>query len=432
MTSHIEQLPFELLLIIFSYLEAHDLVNAFGNLNSYFRSLLTSPQLRVHVNIIRTDVHNQASRSVPPLEDTDSLTTRTLRRNRLVKFLRRNVSRLVHLNSCFRSPLVSSQIRVHTNINQVPSTSIWSVLPLESIDSLTTQILRPNRLVEFLRQNMLRLVHLTSLKLEIENKDVEQVAFILPHLVSLKRLSINELSQNPDDTNQSVLLFAIFRMPNLKVCTWSPYYLGPLFMNTIGQENQPINTSIEQMYINKNVTTSFVLFLLHHLPHLRILRLQYLDWSESTSYSQESLHTSLVVLAIGTVITSLVDLERLIRTIPHLCCLHVTDWYMRSSEDEAALFDGHLKQLFDTIACVHVGTVLEVSIDQRDEMYLRITSCSWLTMKKESYDYMDGCVYFYIVFKRFNRVVCRQHHSKNQLNIDYSLRRLGFRTDYAI
>ncbi len=382
MTSRIEQLPFELLLIIFNYLEAHDLVNAFGNLNSYFRSLLTSPQLRVHVNIIWTDVHNQVSSSVPPLENTDSLTTRILRSNRLVKFLRRNVSRLVHLNSCFRSPSVSSQICVHTNVNQIPSTSIWSVLPLESIDSLTTRLLYPNRLVEFLRQNMLRLVHLTTLKLDIENEDAEQVAFILPHLVSLKRLSINEISGNPYETNQSNLLFAILRMPNLRVCTWNPYYSGPLPMNTIGQENQPINTSIEQIYIKKNVKKSFVLFLLHHLPHLRILRLQYLDWSESTSYSQESLHTSLVVLAIGTVITSLVDLERLIRTIPHRCDLHITDWYMKNSEDEAALFDGHLKQLFDNIARVHVGTVLEVSADERDEMCGRITSCSWLTMKK--------------------------------------------------
>jgi len=143
MTSCIEQLPFELLLIIFSYLEAHDLVNAFGNLNSYFRSLF-----------------------------------------------------------------VSSQIPVHTNINQVPSTSIWSILPLESIDSLTTRILHPDRLVEFLRQNMFRVVHLTTLKLDIENKDAEQVAFILPYLVSLKRLSINELSGNSDERNQLTLLFA--------------------------------------------------------------------------------------------------------------------------------------------------------------------------------------------------------------------------------
>jgi hypothetical protein len=279
---------------------------------------------------------------------------------------------------------------------------------------------------------MLRLVHLTTLKLDIENKDAEQVAFILPHLVSLKRLSINELSGNSDETNQSNLLFAILRMPNLKVCTWNPYYSGALSMNKIWQENQPVNTSIEQIYINKNATTSFVLFLLHHLLHLRIFRLQYLDLPESTSYSQESLHTSLVVLAIGTVITSLADFERLIHTIPHLCDLHVTDWYMRSSEDEAALFDGRLKQLFDTIACVHVGTVLEVSVDERDEMHARITSCSWLTMKKESYDYMDGCIYFNIVFKRFNRVVCRQQHLENELNIDYSLRKLGFRTDYAV
>jgi hypothetical protein len=55
---------------------------------------------------------------------------------------------------------------------------------------------------------------------------------------------------------------------------------------------------------------------------------------------------------------------------------------MKNSEDEAALFDGHLKQLFDNIARVHVGTVLEVSADERDEMCGRITSCSWLTMKK--------------------------------------------------
>lgn len=101
-------------------------------------------------------------------------------------------------------------------------------------------------------------------------------------------------------------------------------------------------------------------------------------------------------------------------------------------EDEIVLFDNCLKKLFDVVACVYIGIALEISVEQIDEMYSCIISYAWLTMKKESYDYIDGCIYFAVVFKSFTRGVCCRQYLQNKLNIVYALPRLGFKTNYAI
>jgi hypothetical protein len=52
----IEQLPVELFLIIFSYLEGNDLMKAFANLNIFFYSLLQSPLLQIHFRLKKEEI----------------------------------------------------------------------------------------------------------------------------------------------------------------------------------------------------------------------------------------------------------------------------------------------------------------------------------------------------------------------------------------
>ena len=366
MASHIEQLSSELFFIIFSYLEIHDLVKAFGYLNSYFHSLLMSLQLHVYARINRAD------------------------------------------------------------------DSIWSLVRIESIRSLIPDLLHPEELTTFFRQNAPRFIHLTNLKLNIKNDDVDDIALLLSHLVNLQRLSINELSGNADQKNELTLLSAILRIPSLKVYEWQPFNSNALSLNTIEEQNLAINPSIEKLYIKNDVATSFVLFLFEHLPHMRILRLQYLSWLECTTSCQAILQMNLTVVAIGTANTSFSNLQQVIRVVPHLRCFRIIDWHMRDEEDRVALFNGRLERLLHNIACVHVGTVVETWDDQRDEVYKLITSCSWLTIRGEYYDYMDACNYFDIAFTRFNPSICCRRYSNIELNTDFSLRKLGFRIDYVI
>ncbi|CAF4303995.1 unnamed protein product [Adineta steineri] len=111
MPSKFEQLPIEIVLIIFQYLEAHDLVNGFGCLNSYFRSILLSPHLRVHVNIDTNDMGPQLQSnsiwSLLTFESIYSLKTQDIIRDVLVQ------KRAFRANPIYSSVLNRPQILVY-------------------------------------------------------------------------------------------------------------------------------------------------------------------------------------------------------------------------------------------------------------------------------------------------------------------------------
>src|SRR5689334_12714987 len=55
MFTHAEDLPMEIWLIIFRYLETHDLFQAFRNLNNYFHQILISDHLSFYLQLKETD-----------------------------------------------------------------------------------------------------------------------------------------------------------------------------------------------------------------------------------------------------------------------------------------------------------------------------------------------------------------------------------------
>ncbi|CAF4674507.1 unnamed protein product [Rotaria socialis] len=323
MPSSVEQFPIELWLKIFSYLEAHDLVKAFDNLNSYFRSILASHKLRLHVEINSKDIENTLS-----------------------------------------------------------TTSIWSIIPLESIRLLTAQTSQSNLIVEFLLSNSSHLKHLTFLDLDVKSTYIKPLASILVNLVCIKTFSLREIQEVMNEEDKTNIFPCILRMHSLKQCILDLSSSKFLSTSATEQDNQPVNQTIKQLCINIGIKAEFFLFLIRHLLHVRLLRLQHLFWSESVYSLQGSLQSNIVAIVIGTANISFINLQRLIQTNPHLRCLHIIDWHMRDSDDKDALLDGRLHRLLDGIACIYVGTVLEAWDTEQDEMRAQITARSWLKHTK--------------------------------------------------
>ncbi|CAF3839142.1 unnamed protein product [Rotaria sp. Silwood1] len=102
---HIEHLPVEILLLIFSYLEAYDLFQAFGNLNNYFNQLLASDSLSLNIELKHNDENH--CRHSTSLFQSDSIIRRitfikwidTYRRGYCVQLIDNNIHKLIRLRS---------------------------------------------------------------------------------------------------------------------------------------------------------------------------------------------------------------------------------------------------------------------------------------------------------------------------------------------
>jgi hypothetical protein len=100
-----EQLPVEVWLTIFQYLEAHDIFHAFHNLNYYFNQILASNHLLFYVRLKDTD-RNQPKYSTNPYW-SDSVLNRTIwlrprirsQSNYFLHFLDFNANKLIRLQS---------------------------------------------------------------------------------------------------------------------------------------------------------------------------------------------------------------------------------------------------------------------------------------------------------------------------------------------
>ena len=65
MVTRVENLPPELWISIFSYLEVPDLFKAFNNLNTYFDHLLASNHLSFHVRLTKKDNNHRLLSTTP-------------------------------------------------------------------------------------------------------------------------------------------------------------------------------------------------------------------------------------------------------------------------------------------------------------------------------------------------------------------------------
>ena len=98
--THISILPTEIWLQILSYIEGHEIIDAFSGLNCFFDQLLHSPHLRVHLRVKHDECEknlSQPSRKRLPLESVRSLGYRRRSRNALFQFLHWNSNHLIHL-----------------------------------------------------------------------------------------------------------------------------------------------------------------------------------------------------------------------------------------------------------------------------------------------------------------------------------------------
>ncbi|CAF1269286.1 unnamed protein product [Adineta ricciae] len=111
-TTRLEQLPVELLLIIFSYLEGYDLIKAFANLNSFFDRLLHSSQVQIHlcVNENMSEFPHIFIKNIRSLSDVSYHT---------------HVSRFIDLHISQLKQLQSLTI----NVDDYDNTPIISILP---------------------------------------------------------------------------------------------------------------------------------------------------------------------------------------------------------------------------------------------------------------------------------------------------------------
>ncbi|UJR06592.1 hypothetical protein I4U23_010876 [Adineta vaga] len=111
-TTCLEQLPAELLLIIFSFMVGNDLINAFANLNSYFNSILHSSFFQLHLfeNKNTIDFPHVYIKNIRSLSDIKY--TRCAHR-----FVDLYISQLKHLQS------------LTINVDHSNNTPITSILP---------------------------------------------------------------------------------------------------------------------------------------------------------------------------------------------------------------------------------------------------------------------------------------------------------------
>ncbi|CAF1224348.1 unnamed protein product [Rotaria sp. Silwood1] len=154
MTTSIEHLPVELWISIFSYLEAHDLFQAFTNLNNYFDQLIACDYLLFNVQLGKSD-HNPLEYSIRPYW-SDSILNR----------------------------IISLQPIIQHKISHIP---------------------------EFLRWHCTKLIQLKSLKVKLRRREIPTICIALKQLKSLSRLSIECIP------NQ-MLIETILSIPVLRVC----------------------------------------------------------------------------------------------------------------------------------------------------------------------------------------------------------------------
>jgi uncharacterized protein YsxB (DUF464 family) len=206
MKTSIEQLPVELWISIFSYLEAHDLLQAFTNLNNYFNQLIASNYLLFHVELGKND-HNPLEYSIKPYWP-DSILNRIIsihpiiehKTSHIPEFLRWHCSQLIQLKSLILKlrgreiPVICSVLQQLNSLHYLSIECVPNQILLETILSVPT--LRVCRL-DFLRaltpinghSNNISNIEILDIKFQDDSKN-SILNLLLSHMPKLKRLEI--------------------------------------------------------------------------------------------------------------------------------------------------------------------------------------------------------------------------------------------------
>lgn len=341
MPSKLEQIPSEIFLTIFRYIEAHELINAFANLNSYFDSLLTSSHLRVHAIIDPNDI------TLPPTTNN----------------------------------------------------SLWHIIKPQNLCSMKMKDKKQNILVEFVLCHANDLIHLTSLTLVMEGCHVEGIIRILPLLVDLKHLVIKQRPRNTEKNSKNSFLTTILKMKSLRTCTMNEWFTEQ------AERNFTCSNTIRKLRMKSTVSVSLILFILPYMPNLHVFQIDTLHWHDFLPFPQEKIvHHRLAILEIGRVRNDYWKFERLIHAVSNLRHLCISNWALyESGGNDIFLNPSLFKQLVEYVADVRVCVSFSAYGNDYIELHNRIKSCSWLTVGSVMNNYLDAETMYEAVFEKKNK-----------------------------
>lgn len=263
MKTSIEHLPVELWISIFSYLEAHDLIKAFTNLNYYFDQLIASDYLLFNVKLGKID-HNPLEYSIKPYW-SDSILTRIIslqpiiqhKTSHIPEFLRWHCSELIQLKS----------LKVKIRGREIPSICIalqqFNSLYYLSIECVPNQILLEAILsvpsirvcrLDFLRaltpincySNNISNIEILDIKLRDDSNN-SIINLLLSHMPKLKRLEINipEINFNNQNSFFNKSLFILSKLRTIKII-WS----GANLNSNLFEDLHEIMPVLKHVYLN--------------------------------------------------------------------------------------------------------------------------------------------------------------------------------------
>ncbi|CAF3913505.1 unnamed protein product [Adineta steineri] len=263
MKTSIEHLPVELWISIFSYLEAHDLLQAFTNLNHYFNQLIASDYLLFHVRLGKTN-HNPLEYAIHTYWSNSIL-------NRIVSLQPINQHKTSHIPEFLRWHCTKLNqlkfLKMKLRGREIPT--ICNILPQVhslhhiSIECVPNQILLKTILcVDTIRICQLNfLPAVTSIMYElsqmsnIENLYIKYrddsnnsiLNFLLNHMPKLKKLEINSPESYFDNRDSPFAkpLFILLELRTIKI-HWSLMYCDPKFFESLHQ----LMPNLQCFYLN--------------------------------------------------------------------------------------------------------------------------------------------------------------------------------------
>ncbi|CAF3078725.1 unnamed protein product [Rotaria socialis] len=288
MKSRAEHLPIELWLSIFSYIEVHELFQAFYNLNNYFDKLFTSKHLLLYVQIESATRNN--------VRWCKSILDRLIRiqssskhaSHDLTQFLQSYSTKLIQLKSliiqvCLENiPSICSALEQLPSLEYISLTCIPTQKLLETI--LTTSTLRTCRF-KFWRPIATINYHSCTANSNVEILSVKMlddpnhsiIYLLLSHMPKLKHLEIEK--------NNSVLLFNqnLFVLEHLKVLKliWNRHqYKSDYFENCrrIIANLRSLHLSIHYIQFNESfdhILIGFLCTLIKKIKKIKIFILCY-------------------------------------------------------------------------------------------------------------------------------------------------------------
>ncbi|CAF3801703.1 unnamed protein product [Rotaria sp. Silwood1] len=265
MKTCIEQLPIELWIEIFSYLEAHILLQAFTNLNHYFDQLITSDYLLFNVRLGKIN-KNPLEYSIRPYWSENILnriiSVRPIIQHKIShipEFLRWHCTKLIQLKSLtmkLRGREISHVCHVLQQLNSLHYLSIECVpnqILLDGILAAPTlhicrlEFSRPITPIIFYSNNISN-IEILDIKLEDDSYG-SIINLLLSHMPKLKRLEYNNYDIYVKN-REWIFFKSLFILPQLQTINvqCSSNYSSPIIFQNL-HKNLP---AIRRFYLNMN------------------------------------------------------------------------------------------------------------------------------------------------------------------------------------